>query len=295
MTVRGYVMVDGVAAGMEEPVIAATDMGFLHGDTLFTTLAVHDGRPVLWKAHYARLFESAHRFAFSPLPSPEHLLGELLETIRIQPEPPSGLRVTLSRGRALSPGIDGASEACVRVILPLFRPPRSEARLREGSLAETFPLPWDPAADPRFGHKTGNLLWVKGIRRLRRHPESADQLLLGPRGEILEGTVSSVFAVDADGVLTTAPLSAGILPGIMRGELLSWARRQGLPVCEAAPLFAEAASFREIFLTSSTLPVLPLHTVSDPAGAIRLSRDHPVALAFLDHYRSRIETGEEEG
>ena len=294
MTVRGYVMVDGVAAGMEEPVIAATDMGFLHGDTLFTTLAVHAGRPVLWKAHYARLSESARKLGFPPLPPPESLRDELLEAIRIQPEPPFGLRVTLSRGRAIPPGIDGVSEAPVRVVLPLFRPPRAEGLLREGSLAETFLLPWDPAADPRFSHKTGNLLWVKGIRRMRRHPESADQLLLGRRGEILEGTVSSVFAVDADGVLGTAPLSAGILPGIMRGEVLAWARRQGLPTREAAPLFPEAASFREIFLTSATLPVLPLHTVFDPSGMIRLSRDFPVALAFLDHYRSRMEAGEEE-
>jgi len=288
VTVRGYVVVDGVAAGMEDPVIAATDMGFLHGDTLFTTLAVHAGRPVLWKAHYARISESARVSGFPPLPGEARLLAELLEAIRIQPEPPSALRLTLSRGRAALPGIDGASTAAVRVVLPLFRPPRPEALLREGGMAETFLLPWDPAADPRFGHKTGNLLWVKAIRAMKRSPESVEQLLLGRRGEILEGTTSSVFAVDADGVLLTAPLSAGILPGILRGEVLAWARREGRPVREEAPLFAEAASFRELFLTSATLPVQPLRIVGDPAGTVSLPPDFTVATAFLAHYRERM-------
>jgi len=291
VSLRRYVLVDGVAAGMEDPVIAATDMGFLHGDTLFTTLAVHDGGPVLWKAHYARLAESARLMGYPPIPAEETLRLELLETIRIQPDIPSALRVTLSRGRAVSPGPDGVSEAVVRVILPLFRPARTDAALRNGALAETFSLPWDPAADPRFAHKTGNLLWIKGIRRTKRSPEAVEQLLLGPRGEILEGTTSSVFAVDADGVLSTAPLAAGILPGILRGEVLAWARREGMRVREVAPLFSEAASFRELFLTSSTLPVLPLHTVLDPAGAVFWPRDFPVAAAFLEHYRSRILTG----
>ena len=292
MSAKGYVLVDGGTAGMEDPVIAATDMGFLHGDTLFTTLAVHEGRPVLWRAHCARLAKSAREAGYPPLPTEEDLRDELLKAIRIQPEPPSALRVTISRGRAASPGPDGLSEKVVRVVLPLFRPVRTEAALLAGATAETFSLPWDPAADPRFAHKTGNLLWIKGIRKVKRSPEAVEQLLLGRRGEILEGTVSSVFAVDADGVLSTAPLSAGILPGILRGEVLDWARRQGLAVRETAPLFPEAASFRELFLTSSTLPVLPLHTVLDPAGSVTLPRDFPVASAFLAHYRSRILTEE---
>ena len=292
MSARRYLLVDGVAAGMDDPVIAATDMGFLHGDTVFTTLAVHEGRPVLWKAHYARLAGSARQMDYPPLPTEEAFRAELLSAIRIQPDAPSALRVTLSRGRASSPGLDGVSDATVRVVLPLFRPVRQVEALLAGALAETFPLPWDPAADPRFGHKTGNLLWVKGIRRMKRSPEAVEQLLLGRCGEILEGTVSSVFAVDADGVLNTAPLSAGILPGILRGEILAWARREGRALRETAPLFSEAASFRELFLASSTLPLLPVHTVLDPAGEVSFPRDFSVAAAFLDHYRSRILAGE---
>ena len=284
----GYVVVDGVAAPLDAPVIAATDMGFLHGDSLFTTMAVHAGHLVLWERHALRLERSLAEFGYPEGPGRETLLSDCLQAIRIQPFPPTALRLTLSRGRATNPGIDGLSEALVRVVLPLFRTPRSIDEIAAGARAEAVSLPWNPAAIARFRHKTGNLLWAKMLRGMKAHPESVEQILLSPRNEILEGTVSSVFAVESDGTLVTAPVTAGILPGVMRAEVLSWARNTGRRVREESPRISRAASYREFFLTSTTLPVLPIHTLDLSEGPVHYPRDFPVSLEFLSYYRRTI-------
>ncbi|MGC8530162.1 MAG: aminotransferase class IV [Leptospirillia bacterium] len=288
MTRAGRVVVDGVLVSAGEPVVSSLDLGFLHGDSLFTTMAVASGRPVFWEDHLARLRRSAEFFGYPPLPAGEILLADCFLAIESSPEPPSALRLTLSRGRAEAPGIDGLSRSVLRVATPLFRSPPPPEHLREGVEAEIFFLPWDPSGDPLRGHKTGNLLWIKWVRKQRRESGSFEQILVSPRGEILEGTLTSVFGVDREGVLRTAPLSSGILPGIQRGRILAWAQRLGHPVREEALRLAELPDLRELFVSSATLPVRPLRILRGSGDPIVWPPPFPVATAYGEHYRSSL-------
>ena len=52
-------------------------------------------------------------------------------------------------------------------------------------------------------------------------PDRVDEVIfLNERGEVCEGTITNVF-VERDGVLLTPPASCGLLPGILRQELLA--------------------------------------------------------------------------
>ncbi|HRO13059.1 aminotransferase class IV, partial [Amaricoccus sp.] len=52
-------------------------------------------------------------------------------------------------------------------------------------------------------------------------PTGVDEaVLLNERGEVAEGTITSVFLDLGDG-LVTPPLAAGALPGVLRAELLA--------------------------------------------------------------------------
>jgi 4-amino-4-deoxychorismate lyase len=70
-------------------------------------------------------------------------------------------------------------------------------------------------------------LRVKSTER-RRHdaarealPHGIDEaVLLNERGEVCEGTITNVF-VDLGQGLVTPPLGSGLLPGVLRGELLA--------------------------------------------------------------------------
>jgi para-aminobenzoate synthetase/4-amino-4-deoxychorismate lyase len=50
-----------------------------------------------------------------------------------------------------------------------------------------------------------------------------EAVLTNERGEVTEGSFTTIF-VERDGVLLTPPLSAGLLPGILRAELLKSGR-----------------------------------------------------------------------
>jgi para-aminobenzoate synthetase/4-amino-4-deoxychorismate lyase len=71
------------------------------------------------------------------------------------------------------------------------------------------------SADLLLRHKTS---W----RELydRPHPGSDEAVFLNERGELAEGGRSNIF-VKRDGMLLTPPLASGVLPGILRAELLA--------------------------------------------------------------------------
>lgn len=95
---------------------------------------------------------------------------------------------------------------------------------------EVHPLP-APKAEWRLGLATARLsardpwLSVKSTRRALYDatraalPEGLDEVLfLNERGEVCEGTITTVFFDRGQG-MRTPPLSCGLLPGVLRAEL----------------------------------------------------------------------------
>jgi branched-subunit amino acid aminotransferase/4-amino-4-deoxychorismate lyase len=66
-----------------------------------------------------------------------------------------------------------------------------------------------------------------------------------------------LYAVSGD-TIVTAPASAGILPGIVRGRVIAIAERLGIVVREAAIAVDELRVADEIFVSSSLRGVVPI-------------------------------------
>lgn len=133
--------------------------------------------------------------------------------------------------QALDGAVAGAGEA---LRLRLFLPP-------EGAPAVTA-QPFRPLAagtvwtlriaeharlcsgDPLLRHKTDRRAAYEAARAEFSTAEANEVLLLNERGEICEGTITTVFADLGDGTLTTPPLASGLLEGVLRGELLEEGR-----------------------------------------------------------------------
>lgn len=77
-------------------------------------------------------------------------------------------------------------------------------------------------------HSADRLLRVKTTRRAvyetarAEYPQAeADEvILLNERGDVCEGTITSVFLDDGTGMLRTPPISCGLLAGVLRTELI---------------------------------------------------------------------------
>jgi D-alanine transaminase len=76
-------------------------------------------------------------------------------------------------------------------------------------------------------------------------------------GEVTEGSVSNVIIVD-NHALVTAPEGPRILSGVTRSVVLALAKQEGLDVQERYPSQAQLYSASEVFLTGTTVEVLPV-------------------------------------
>jgi para-aminobenzoate synthetase / 4-amino-4-deoxychorismate lyase len=104
---------------------------------------------------------------------------------------------------------------------------------RDGSLAiESTPQPASSAGparvavaaepvdsrDPMLYHKTTRRAEYE--RRAAARPDCDDVLLVNERGELTESTIANLV-MRMDGALWTPPLDAGLLPGVLRADLLA--------------------------------------------------------------------------
>jgi branched-chain amino acid aminotransferase len=101
------------------------------------------------------------------------------------------------------------------------------------------------------------------------------------RGELCECTGSNVFVV-VDGVVLTPPAESGLLLGITRELTIEWARAAGVEVREETLPLDVLQSADEVFITSSTKDVLPIHGVDDRS----LPTDRPVTTELHRVFRS---------
>lgn len=96
-------------------------------------------------------------------------------------------------------------------------------------------------------------------RQLYTHARSeylvtqADEVLLAnERGEICEGTITNVFADFGGGALATPRLDCGLLPGVLRAELLDEGRAE-----EAIYSYDDLKSAKALFVGNSLRGLIP--------------------------------------
>jgi 4-amino-4-deoxychorismate lyase len=153
--------------------------------------------------HLARLHASANALGFRY--DPERI-GEVLRDAVGETE--AALRMRL----VLSP--DGEVHASAQPYEPL--PPHKIWNLR---IARTRL----DSTDPLLRHKTSRREVYMRARAEYQIHQADEVILLNERGEVCEGTITNVFVKD-EGLLLTPPLSSGLLPGVLRRELVEQGR-----------------------------------------------------------------------
>ncbi|MBP1848913.1 aminotransferase class IV family protein [Rhizobium halophytocola] len=74
--------------------------------------------------------------------------------------------------------------------------------------------------DSFLRHKTSRRDVYDAARAEYSADEADEVLLMNERGELCEGTITSLFAESPDGGMITPALSCGLLPGVLRAELI---------------------------------------------------------------------------
>lgn len=263
-----FAWVNGELVDADQPQIRLDDHGFTVADGVFETLKTVRGTPFALDQHVSRLERSAMGLGL-PAPSKSQVHQAIAHVTEAN-------RVVLGAG----PGIVRITYTSGRGPLGSDRGPGPTTLVVTAQVGKTWPettsvglAPWPRnERSPLVGLKCTSyaenaitLAWAKE----RGHSEA---LLTNLRGELAEGTGSNVFLV-VDGALVTPPLSSGCLAGITRGLVLDWcaATEDTLP----AQVLLKAD---EVFITSSTRDIHPVHLVDDrqlpaPGPVTRMCQD----------------------
>lgn len=131
-----------------------------------------------------------------------------------------GIRFDRTAAEAALASVSGEAQRCRLTLTP-----QGQFDLTSAPLGPS-PTQWalqirhsalDPDG-PFLRHKTTRRALYDQVRA--DLPEGADEVIfLNTRGELSEGTITTLFA-EVEGRWLTPPLSSGVLPGILREELL---------------------------------------------------------------------------
>jgi branched-subunit amino acid aminotransferase/4-amino-4-deoxychorismate lyase len=236
--------------------VGIDDRVFEHGLGLFETFRSWDGRAPLLPRHLARLRASAE------------VLGIPLEAVRL-PDRTSITRLLDAAGL----GGDALLRLTVTGGSASGRPPVAWMTARPLPPPERVPLSvWvdrnSIGKTEGFIHRHKMLnYWGRRLAYEKATSLGADELLLTSReGWLYEGSRNNVLVVTTGRsrvIETPALLQAPILPGIMRGAALEFARAHGYEVEERIVDSRELYDAEAIFLTNSVRGVRPVGRIDD--------------------------------
>jgi 4-amino-4-deoxychorismate lyase len=244
--------------GVVESRLSALDRGLNYGDGLFETMRLVDGAVRHLDRHLARLALGCERLGISHVDFAA-LNHEIASIARTQDD--GALKLIVTRGSGPRGYRPIGTERPTRILS--WSPPR----LADASAATdgvrvrycTTPASVNVAL---AGVKHLNRLDCVLARSEWSDTDIAEGLMRDSQGAIVGGTMSNVFAVRGETIVTPRIDRAGV-NGIMRGIVIEAAHGAGLVVEEQVLTAADLAAAHELFLTNALIGIWPVRTLED--------------------------------
>ena len=241
--------------GKPESRINISDRGLQYGDGLFETLAYRQHQLELWPMHRARLILGCQRLKINFDSAQLKLLETEMQQVLSSLSSDAVIKVIVTRGE----GGRG------------YRPDPESLPSR---IISTHPLPDYPASYNngvvvRWCDQTVSqnraLAGLKHLNRLEQvlarseweNSAISEGLMLNQHQHVIEGTMSNVFMVIGD-KLITPELSLSGVAGVMREAMIELAELLGVSVEQRAITKTELLSADELFLTNSIIKIWPI-------------------------------------
>lgn len=238
---------NGKIENSEKPLISLADAALLYGHGLFETLLIHNGKPILWEDHIFRMMKSAGEFNIGVTFDQDNLLQGAHNLIQANNIEHGSIRITISGSGSIfmtckkgKPYDDRLYNNGVSLIINKEKRIYSKAWL--------------------INHKTTSYMEKLLIKRQQAAAGFFDAVLLNEKGNVAECCVSNVFCVK-DATIYTPSVSAGILPGVVRGLVCKLLQNTHFKIEEMDFTPEFMTSSQEIFLTNSLMGIMPVKNV----------------------------------
>jgi branched-subunit amino acid aminotransferase/4-amino-4-deoxychorismate lyase len=232
--------------------IPVTDRAFRYGMSVFESLRIHNGTPILLDNHLRVLQWACDAVEFIPPAGAFAACGELFKNA---PDGFARIYVTAGDGSVNAP----LDRCRVLIFIEPREPVAPNVYLRGYDLA-IHPQPWTP---PFPGLKTGNYwphvrAFNAGIAN-----QCNESLLLSPDGVLISAAMANVFIVTNGKLMTPASYlgSTGPSDTCRPGTVREWVMRNFRIAQESFIRRDQLDAATEIFLTSSWLGIMPVASI----------------------------------
>lgn len=253
---------NGKLVPAKEAVVSVFDHGFLYGDGVYETLRVYDGVIFMLDEHLRRLHRSASMIGLTIPLDMNSLKNSIYETLLTNNLKNAFVRLTISRGHGpigLDPGL--CPEPTIVIIAEEMKDyPKAFYEKGISIIISETKRNFRGALNPQI--KSLNFLNNILAKIEAKKRDFYDAVMLNVSGKLTEGTTSNLFFYK-EGTLCTPSLECGILDGITRGVVIDLALREGIKVKEGEFTKEDIYAAAEVFITSTTLEVMPVSKVDE--------------------------------
>ena len=255
-----WVYLNGSYIKAEDAKISPLDRSATFGDGIYEVIPSYDQELFLFHEHFERLKSSLNKtFISSPqeLEDLENIL-KLLHKKNLHKNQSFYIQVSRGVQAVRSHAADKDLQSSLFITSQELEPNpyKSQPNLKGLTTRLEEDIRWQ-RCDIKTTALIGNIL---SSHNPTLNP--VDEVIFHKEGLINEGSKSNLFMVKK-GIVFTPPLSNKILPGVTRQYLLDKLLSEGIDVFEQDIYIQELYSADEVWLTSSTKEVQPVHSIDD--------------------------------
>lgn len=251
----------------QSALISLQSEAVLYGYGAFETVKIKDGFPCFFDAHIERLKKACQTLSLSFDVSTDSLRETVMRLIEKNNSKEGVLRVSLFK--------EGNTTHNLLTIAP---PRYTEADYKNGFKLcyATHPL---KSEGPLVGTKHNN--YLENLLSLKQAKERGynEAMFLNEKSHLAEGCVSNLFFVK-DNRLFTPAVSTGLLPGIMRAQVIQTANTLNIPVSEDHFQRDALEDADEVFVTNSLVEIMPVVAIEKVSFDIK---NAPITRALHKH------------
>lgn len=244
----------------EKASVSVFDHGFLYGDGVFETMRAYEGVVFKLNEHLRRLKRSAALITLRLPYTMSGLKSIIYETLKANSLTDAYIRLTVSRGTGPI-GLDPSLCPSPNLIV-MTKPfvPYPAGLYEKGATVVISNIRRNIAGALNPEIKSMNFLNNIMAKIDAKKKKAFEALMPDHKGFIAEGTTSNVFMVK-NGTLMTPSVDTGILNGITRQAVIRLAERSGIRVREKKIRREELYRADEVFITNTSLEVMPVRRV----------------------------------
>jgi D-alanine transaminase len=247
--------VNGRYVPFAEARVHVEDRGYQFADGVYEVCAVRGGRLIDEEPHAARLKRSLKEMHIAPPATDAALAHIMRETVRRNHVRDGLVYLQVTRGVARRDhGFPANAKPALVVTARSLAVEKYDATAKVGIEAKTMPETRWARCDIKSVSLLANVL----AKQAAREAGAYEAWFVDDKGFVTEGSSTTAWIVDANGVLRTRQLDQHILPGVTRGELLPMCRQLGIEAAERPFTIAEAKAAKEAFITAATIGVIPV-------------------------------------